>query len=272
MGKKSIYLFLLSGVLCSVIIGIRFGSIIIVAALIVALGVILFINRGVLITLKANKLLANKEFDSGYKLLRKAYLTDTIPFVVTNGYIFLSLKLGHMDNAWEAINRVLNGHSSFKMKPRYRKETLNNKALYYWIKGERDMAMEIMNDLYSEGFNNSNFYGSYGCFLTETGEYEKAEKVINEALKFDSVDKISMDNLIALYIKLSKWDEAKAVWDELEDLFPTFPDAWFHGAVVEYNLGNFDKANELLAEAKDRPLSNLSTISDRDISDLESKL
>lgn len=272
MPRKSIYLFLLSGLLCSVIIGLRFGSIIIIGALAVAIGIVLFINRGVIITLRANKLLANKEFESGYKLLRKAYLTDTIPFIVVNGYIFLSLKHGYLDNAWEAINRILNGNASFKIKPRHRKETLNNKALYYWATDELEKALEIMNELYSEGFANSNFYGSYGCLLTEVGEFEKAEKVINESLEFDPGDKVSLDNRVSLYIKLEKWEDAKKVWEELEDLFPRFPDAWFHGAQVEYHLGNKDRAKELLEEAKERPIFNLSTISNSDIDELESKL
>lgn len=266
--RKSIYLFLISATVCSLF----FGTKILFLVLGISLLTILYINRGIFYTLRANKLLVNKEREKGYKLLRKAYLTDTVPFMVISGYIFLSLKFGYLDNAWEGINRVLNGNSSIKLKPRFKKETLNNKALYYWATGDIDSGLEIMNNLYEEGFLNSNFFGSYGCLLTINKEYEKAEKIINEAIDFNSNDKVSLDNNISLYIKLGKWEEAKTKWDDLELLEPNFPEYWFHGAVIYSYLKDMSRAKELLDKAKSLPIFNLSTITEEDIKQLELKI
>lgn len=266
--KKSVYLFLLSASLCSLF----FGTIALLLVLSVAFFVILYINRGIFYTLRANKLLLNKERERGYELLRRAYLTDTVPFMVISGYIFLSLKFGYLDNAWEAINRVLNGNSSIKLKPRFKKETLNNKALYYWATNDIDSCLEIMNDLYNEGFLNSNFFGSYGCLLTINNELEKAERVINEAIDFNSNDKVSLDNQVSLFINLGKWNEAKNKWDDLKDLEPNFPEFWYHGAVIYQHLNDNNRAKELLEKAKSLPIFKLSTISEEDIKQLELKL
>lgn len=268
MPRKSIYLFLLSACLCSLF----FGKTVFFILLGLSLLTILFLHRGIFYTIKANKLLSNKEREKGYNLLRRAYLTDTVPYMVVSGYIFISLKYGHYDNAWEAINKLLNGNTHIKMKPRFKKETLSHKALYYWATGDIEECLVIMNDLYNNGFNNSNFYGSYGCILTLNKEYEKAEKVIKEAIDFNSNDKISLDNEIALYIEMERWEEAKDKWNYLEDLYPNFPEFWYHGALIENHFNNNDKSRELLDKAKELPIFHLSTISEEDLIQLESKL
>lgn len=262
---KSIYLFLLSLVLCSIFFGLNVFFI----ALGISILIIIFLNRGIYYTLRANRLLVNKQREKGYELLRKAYLTGNIPYIVTSGYIFLSLKFGHLDNAMDAITETL---IKPKLKPRYKKELLSHKALYYWSAGDIDNCLDIMNNLYEGGYKNSNFFGSYGYILTSNKEYEKAEKVIKEAIEFNSVDKISLDNEIALYIELERWDEAKEKWDYLENLHPTFPEFWYHGVLVYMHFAENEKAKELLDKAKEFPLFNLSTISQEDINQLESKI
>lgn len=266
--RKSIYLFLISSCLCSLFFGIKVFFIVLALAILA----VLYLHRGIFYTIKANKLLSNKEREKGYELLKRAYLTDTVPYMVVSGYIFISLKYGYFDNAWVAINKLLNGNTNLKMKPRFKKETLSHKALYYWATGDIKDCLEIMDDLYKKGFNNSNFYGSYGCILTINKEFEKAEKVIKEAIEFNSNDKISLDNEISLYIEMERWEEARDKWSELEDFFPNFPEFWYHGALIEKHFNNNKKAKELLDRAMELPIFHLSTISEEDLTQLESKL
>jgi hypothetical protein len=164
--KKSIYIFFGSCFLCSLFIGGIFPTAVAIASI---LGIIFF-NRGLIYTLFANNLLVKKETEKGYKILRKAYLTKTVPYVIVNGYVFLSLKFGHMENAKEGLDYLLDNSSKFKLKEANIKETRLNKALYLWKTNEIEDALEILEDLNQKGFSNSNFYGSYSCLLLLKGD------------------------------------------------------------------------------------------------------
>ncbi len=129
-----------------------------------------------------------------------------------------------------------------------------------------------MDKLHNEVFQNSNFYGSYGYLLTLDKQYERAEEIIKLALDFSENDKVSIDNLLALYIEQERWDEAVEQWNILEDKFPNFPEAFYHGAQINIHLGNLVEAKELIEKCETFKLYALSTITLEDIELIKSKL
>ncbi len=118
ISRKTIYIFLASAVVCSIVGGL----IVFLSVLGITLITLFILNRGIFYTIKANKLLADKQYEKGYEVLHRAYLTNTVPYIVVGGYIFLSIKYNHLDNAKEAINRILDADFHFTIKDRYKKE------------------------------------------------------------------------------------------------------------------------------------------------------
>ncbi|OQY38223.1 MAG: hypothetical protein B6229_06430 [Spirochaetaceae bacterium 4572_7] len=232
----------------------------------------LFINRGLIYTFRANRYLLNKDYIKGYALLHRAFNTHTIPPIVISGYIFLSLKYNYLDNAKIAIDYVLSNKFTYKLKDTQRKNILSQQGLYLWKNGDLKAGLDIFRSLYIEGFWNSNFYGSFGCLLYLNGDLTKAEELCLEAYEYDNNDKITLDNLVAIYIATEKWDKAQEFYNLLEPLSPAFPEAFYHGAQLAMYRGETPEAKKLALKADLLPMYNLSSISKDEIQILLNKL
>ncbi|QEN04163.1 tetratricopeptide repeat protein [Thiospirochaeta perfilievii] len=265
--RRSIYLFLGSATLCSLFFN---GLFIYVFA--ISILIILFMNRGLIYTLRANKELMNKNEQRGYELLTKAYKAGGIPVIVINGYIFISLKMGKYDIALDAINRVLNNELGFKIKDTHKNMILTQKALYLWQIGDLPGGVDILDELYKKEYRTSIFYGNYGTLLYLNGQIEKAKKIGLEGYDYDPKDKVTLDNLVSIFIELKDFDLAEKYFNELLELNPTFAEAFYHGALIKLNQNSFDEAINLYQRCKEYTLHNVSTISNDDLETLEKKL
>ncbi|MBN2618894.1 MAG: tetratricopeptide repeat protein [Spirochaetales bacterium] len=265
--RKSLYLFLLSLTVCSILFTGLFPYVFGLSLLIVV-----FMNRGIAYTLIANKALTEKKIDKGYKYLTKAYKTNGVPHIVVNGYIYISMKLGFFDVAEEAIDRVLSGKIHYKLKDGQKNMILTQKGILEWCKGDIKKGLEILESLYVNSYRTSVFYGNYGCLLYLDGQYKKAEEISLEGYDFGSTDKVTLDNLVAVYIALNELDSAEKYLNEILDLAPTFAEAWFHAATFEFIHGNIQKAEEHLDKARKYELSKISSISVEDLDNLEYKI
>lgn len=265
--RKSLYLFLGSITVCSL-----FFQGLFVYALSISVIIIIIMNRGIFYTLKANKALINKNEIKGYELLTKAYNVGGVPLVVINGYIYISLKFGYTEIALEAIDKVLNGKVHFKVKEGGRNMILTQKALYLWQVGDIEGGVNLLSELYENNYRTTIFYGNLGCLLYLSGDYDKAEKICLEAYEYGAQDKVTLDNLVAVYIKLDKWDLAEKYYNELIDLNPTFAEAFYHGAQIRQHQGNILEAVDLVNRCKEFKLYNISSITTQDIDTLEDNL
>jgi tetratricopeptide (TPR) repeat protein len=72
-------------------------------------------------------------------------------------------------------------------------------------------------------------------------------------------------------LKQKDFVKAEESLEVLLDLNPTFPEAYYHGCLVKYNLNKLDEAIELINKAKKYPINNLSTINTAQILNLEAK-
>lgn len=232
---------------------------------------ILYLNRGLFLVIKANKNLTNNNVEKGYEILGKAYRAG-IPFVISRGYIHLSLKYGHFDTAISVINDILNGKTNFKLKDGQRESILTQKSVYLWKTDGLDTGIELLEELYSKGFRSSIFYGNFGCLLQLKGDLKRAEAISLEAYEYGKTDKVTLDNLIAIYIDLNDWDSAKHYFEELILLDPSFCEAFYHGALLELNRGNLTDAKKFVEKAYSFDLSYISSITIEDLDLLKSKV
>lgn len=264
--RKNIYIILGLAILCSIFIQGLFLYVLGLSIL-----SIIYINRGLFYTLKANREFVKKNEVKGYEILTKAYNAG-VPLVVINGYIYISLKLGNTEIAQEAIEKVLSGDVHFKVKEGGMNMVLTQKALYLWQIGDIDGGITILNNLYENDYRTTIFYGNFGCLLYLAGDYEKAEKICLEAYEYGPQDKVTLDNLTAIYIKQNKWDLAEKFYNELLELNPTFAEAYYHGAQISLNKNEILEAKELVIKCKEFKLDNISSITDKDIKSLEDNL
>lgn len=266
--RLTIYLFLLSSTLCSLL----WGKVVFLSMLGISILVILIINRGIFYTLRANKFLLTSQTDKGYSLLEKAYKTNTIPYIVVNGYIYLSLKFGYYDKAKDAIDRVFANKLSYKVKESHRNQAMSQMGLYQWKTESVTSGVNTLKELYDKGYRNTTFYGNLGCLLYLNGEYEEAEKICLEAYEFNNNDKVTLDNLVAIYIAQGRWENAEKYYKELDNLNPSFPEAYYHGAQLAYNSGKLDSALELIGNAEELEISEISSITSDDIVKLKNQI
>ncbi len=263
LNKRRLYLFLLICTISSLFITGLF-----LYVLIGALLVVIFFNRGLFYTVKANKYLVINDFDIGYALLTKAYKTKTLPMVIINGFIYLSLKLGFNEAAKEAIDDVLSGRIPYKLKDGQRNLILTQKSIYLWKAQGLQQGVDLLEDIYSSGYRTTIFYGNFGCMLFLNGNFDRAQEICLEAYDFDSTDKVILDNLVALNIKLEKWELADKYFNELMDLSPSFPEAYYHGAILMLHKKQKEEGAKLINRAKEYPVHCISSISQKDIDDI----
>lgn len=234
--------------------------------------IILILNRGIFYTLRANKYLQTNQSEKGYKLLEKAFKTNTIPYIVVNGYIYLSLKFGHFNKAKKAIDRVFADKLAYQVKESHKRQAMSQLGLYLWKTDSVESGVSTLKELYEKGFRNTTFYGNFGCLLYLNGEYEKAEKICLEAYEYNNNDKVTLDNLVAIYINLKDWEKADKFYKELDYLNPAFPEAYYHGAQLALNNEDTQRALELIEEAEELELTEISSITSQDIEDLKSRI
>ena len=81
-------------------------------------------------------------------------------------------------------------------------------ALVAWKEGDIELAVGKLEDVYNQGFKNTNIYQNLGIMYNLSGDYEKALAFNKEAYDYNSDDNIIVDNLADTY---SLMGEYKAV-------------------------------------------------------------
>lgn len=141
-------------------------------------------------------------------------------------YAYLALKAGRTDEARVALRRLLDA----KTKPPNeadRRLLLTYFSLVLWKEGDLGAALEVLEDLYSQGYRTAGLYGNLGYLLQEKGDLERAEVVCLEAFDWDPEGPVILDNLVSLRMAQEAWDEARELSAKLLALEPRFPEAWY---------------------------------------------
>lgn len=233
---------------------------------------LVYINRTIIYTIRANRKITAGEIEKGYMLLTKAYKSGNTPHVVLNGYVYLSIKYNHLETAEEVINHILDGNVSYKLDDSKRNMILVQRAVLLWCQDRLPEAVEILDTLYNSGYKNTTFYGNYVYLLYLHGLIEQAEKIGLEAYEYGNEDKVNLDNLITIYIHKEDYEKAQFYFDQLVELKPTFAEAWYHGAQLEVHNNNQDRAEEYYNRALEYELTLISSITEEDLNNLKDKI
>lgn len=180
---------------------------------------------------------------------------------VTASYVYLLLKAGRNDEALALVSFALaHGRRRKPLKETERRLLLTYRALTLWQQGQRDEAVVLLEDLYSQGYRTTALYGNLGFFLLEQGNLTRAEELCVEAAEWAPDGKVILDNLGSLRLLQGRWDEALVVYGRLLALSPKFPEAWWGAGRASLKTGDKDEARRRWEKALSLPFNAVTTV------------
>ncbi|WP_438448307.1 tetratricopeptide repeat protein [Gorillibacterium sp. sgz5001074] len=183
------------------------------------------------------------------------------------GYSFLLLKLGKLELAEEMLQRA----RGFKLSREEEMGLESNASLLLWKQGRLEEATAKMEKLYEE-FKNTNLYGTLGYYYILSGDLDKALAFNREAYEFNESGGVIIDNLGQTHYLRGEYEEALALYKKLEELKPTFPEAYYNYGLVLEAMGQRNEALDYMRKSLEYPISLLSTVTREEIESTISSL
>jgi len=183
----------------------------------------------------------------------------------TASYAYLALKNDQTDEAESLLLRALSPSRPgrpWSLGDRRLLETYW--SLVLWKRGRLDEAIATLEALLVQGYRTGTLYGNLGFFLLEKDD-DRATVICREAVEWDPVGKVLLDNQAALHLKRSEWDEALAVSEKLLALNPLFPEAWYGAGLAALRTGNPEEARRRWRRALELPFHALTTVARAEI-------
>lgn len=236
-----------------------FGSVLItIAAFIVSIIVELVILRADVLMLLGS-FNYQKDREKGLKFMELSMKTGKMRSKSQLLYAYLLIRNGFLDEAESIINKTTYLGKNI-LKPADFKTADFNMALITWKRGNLNDAIMQMEELYSEGYLNSNLYGSLGYFYIANNEIDKAIEFSKEGAEYNPDDLITLDNLGQAYIAAGNLDEAEEIYDRIFEKEPQFIEPFYNYATLLEKHGELTDAKECYEKALEYDEKFLSTV------------
>lgn len=164
----------------------------------------------------------------------------------------------------EARELFLKAERSKEITKPERAQLRINFAVCQWKLGNLDSAIENLKIAKADSATGV-IYGSLGYVLIEkarqTGDYEEALALNQEALEYDSEDAVILDNLGQLYLSMGEKDKALEYFTKAHEQKPSQVDTLYYLAVLTLEKGDKEQAKEYLNSALTGNYSALATTS-----------
>ncbi len=247
-----------------------YGNLIGTSALIIAILYTVYLNYPAFIAIKGNKEINNRNLELGYENYKKAYKTNRASADICLTYGVLALRCGKPDEAVTTFNGLI---LNPKIKLNIKNQAKQYRTLAFYKLGQVEDALEEAEEIFDK-YKNTTSYGLI-CYLKLATNQPIADilPLCKEAYEYNSDDRDIVDNLAYAYIKNNEYEKAKELVDKMLEDYPTFTEAYYHGAIVYSKLGDTKKAKELLNMIEENCTSTyLTTVSDEDIDNLKNSL
>ena len=260
--------YILLGVL--IFLGFQINPAIGILTLFVAVVYILYMNTPTFYSINGNIAINEGNLEEALEYYKKAYKTGRSSVSINLSYAILLLRNGYAEEAMSVFNQIVFSPTA---KPAVKYQAKQYRVLAYYKLGNVEDAMEDAEELF-ENYKNTISYGLLGYLkLATNAPLDEVVKFCEEAYEYNSDDRDIVDNLAFAYIKQGEYEKAKKLIDTMLEDFPTFTEAYYHGAVVYKKLGDYDKARELLDAIEDKcRRTYLTTVSLEEIEDLKNSL
>ena len=146
---------------------------------------------------------AKAKYDEAMKLYEEAYQAGCRKNGVLMGYSVLMMRFGMFEQARELMKEIsqiggMNADIHFELRVNY--------SICLWRMGILDKAIETIRYA-GKHSKNSSYYSILGTCLVElagqTGEFEEARVLLDEAMEYDDEDAATLDNYGEYYRLLS---------------------------------------------------------------------
>ena len=215
-----------------------------------------------------------KYFDAGNyaaakRLFKKAVETGHAKGDIRMEYSYILLRTGDIDEAEQIVNNML----CYKIKPEYRGRAIIQRCMCYYKKGELDEALEDGMELYNEGYRSIMLYGMLGFFkILKDPMSEGTFKFCQEAYDYADDDRDIRDNLLICYYNRGEYEKAKEISDMVLEKEPKFVEAWYHGAQIDFAMGDYENALKKLERTYKCNRSFMTTISVEEIENMKNEI
>lgn len=241
------------------VIASGFGNIFItLGALVASLAVVAVILRADLFML-IGTFNYQKDRAKGLKWMEKSMKTGKMRAKSQLLYAYLLVRNGYIDDAESIINKTTYLGKDILKESDFKTADFNM-ALITWKRGNLNDAIMQMEELYSEGYLNSNLYGSLGYFYIANNEIDKAIEFSKEGAEYNPDDLITLDNLGQAYIAAGNLDEADEIYDKIFDNNPEFIEPFYNYATLLEKRGELTDAKECYEKALEYDEKYLSTV------------
>lgn len=229
---------------------------------------------------------AKAKYDEAMKLYDEAYAAGCRKNGILMSYSVLMMRLGMFERARELMKEIsqiggMNEDTHFELRVNY--------SICLWRLGILDKAIETIRYA-GKHCKNSSYYSSLGTFLVEmagqTGEFEEARVLLDEAMEYDDEDAATLDNYGEYYRQLGLKAAREGDAEEAAKLRAVSKDYFERALKVKpsqittlYALARFaiedgekDRARELLDKAMLHSSSRVCPISMEDLQKMKAQL
>ena len=211
--------------------------------------------------------LKKEQYDKAVKLIKKAVRSGMKPkHKLTCGYVLLTR--GFEEDAEAVLKPLLD----IRDKRFPHEEAIIYYSLLQWSRGEVDQAVEALMNLKEEGYTTTILYTNLGFYLLEQGDLAGALELNLEAREYNDSSKGIMDNLGATYIRMGNWEKAIPLFDELMEMNPAFPEAWYHYAQVLDYQEKTDEALNALKKGLNQDFNHICTVKREKLEELKNTI
>lgn len=206
------------------------------------------------------------DYEKANRLYVRAVKTGRANVVIRLEYSDLLMQMGKAEEAKSFLDKMLR-----EKLPSDSAKTLKlRRCMAYYKLGEKDEAFNDAEEIYNDGFRTTYLYALLGMFkLERDGKSPETFSFCKEAYNYNESDRDITDNYaLALYYK-EKYERARGLYNVMIKKYPEFTEAYYHGALVEYALGNYKKAVEYLEKTEDTKWSPLTTVSKDEVAELK---
>jgi tetratricopeptide (TPR) repeat protein len=218
----------------------------------------LYMSRGTMYTVKANRYYNEGKEEEAYKYYKKASTVKNVKPSIKITYAYMLIRGKKLEEAEVVLENINTKALQLRDEAQYKLTY----ALIKWKQHKLQEAVEMMEEVYNK-YKYTTVYESLGYLLLLTGDYEKALTFNLEAYDYNNASNIIMDNLAESYFFLKDYDKAEDIYKKLLDKNPGFAEPYYYYGLVLNETGRKSEALEILEKAltyKEAFLSNLTKV------------
>lgn len=174
-------------------------------------------------------------------------------------YAYYLMREGEVEKSEKLYHDLLTA----RLKPELRFKIRSDYAVLLMKTDRIDEALSELEEI-TANYNNTTTYGTIGYLYLLKNNRRKAEEFNKEAYSYNSDDPVILDNLVQLYIKMGRYQEAKKYADELLEKKPYFIEGYYDAAFTYLKLGEIETAREIFEKGKNCRITFMSTIKEED--------